>query len=284
MKRLNLEDIRYRPDVIRLKRRFGMAYGMVVGLSFAVSAWGIDSYLLSRGHAMYPWIKFIIGALICAIVGAIAGWLVAKFEKGILAPLFYLGASFVFSWLIIALPLQIFPKIVLWLDPETGGMLNYILYENFGSRFFIAFAWVALFVTLAGVLQIPLVEPAAFSTSFFGKIAPLVVCTVIMFINGSILDTLNNEPLRTAVLEMDHTVQFSLDHRNEEVDRALARAMHLTALRSVQDVIDEPRQLIVRSYDEWLGQIDVLIRFGNTWVVCTTIYNQPSFCKYVDSP
>ena len=284
MKRLNFEDLHNRPDIVRLKRRFGMAYGMAVGLSFAVSAWGVDGYLLSRTDAiMYPWLKLIIGALICTMVGAVAGWLVARFEKGILAPFFYLGASFVFSWLIVAIPLQIFPKIVLWLDSETGGMLNYIWYENFSSRFVIAFIWVSLFVVLAGVLQIPLVEPAAFSTSFFGKIAPMVVCTVIMLINGSIVDTINNEPLRSAVLEVDRTIQYSLDHRGEQIDRALARAMHLTSLRSVQEVIDQPRQIIVGSYDAWLGQIEVLIRFRDTWVVCTTIYNQPSFCRYVAS-
>jgi hypothetical protein len=49
----------------------------------------------------------------------------------------------------------------------------------------------------------------------------------------------------------------------------------------VEDVIDQPRRLIVGSYDEWLGQINVLVQFGDTWVDCAVVYNQPSLCKYL---
>lgn len=281
MKNFPFEDIRNRPDVLRLKRRLGMIYGMTMGLTFAVSTWGVDGYLLSQSNALYPWLKFITGASICAIAGGLAGWLVARLEKGLLALIFYLGVAFVFAWLIVFLPLQMFPKIVSWLDPQTGGLLNYIFHDNFNSRFTLAFIWIALFVALAGILQIPLTEPAAFATSFFGKIAPLIVCAVIMFINGGIVDTVTNEPLRSPILKLNETIQFSVDHRGEEVDRALAREMHMTSLRAVQDVIGQPRRLIVGSYDEWLGQVNVLARFGNRWVDCAVIYNQPSFCKYV---
>jgi hypothetical protein len=145
----------------------------------------------------------------------------------------------------------------------------------------VAFVWVALFVCLAGILQIPLAEPAVFSTSFFGKIAPLIVCSIIMIISGTILDTVINEPLRSPILEMNETIQFSLDHRGEEIDRALAQAMHMTSLRGIQDVIDRPRRLIVGSFDQWFGQVNIFVQFGDTWVDCVTVYNQPSFCKYV---
>jgi hypothetical protein len=57
--------------------------------------------------------------------------------------------------------------------------------------------------------------------------------------------------------------------------------MHLTSLRAVQDVLEQPRRLIVGTFDEWLGQVNVLTQFGNTWVDCAVIYNQPSFCSYV---
>jgi hypothetical protein len=281
MKKLQFEDIRNRPDVVRLKRRVGMAYGMTVGLSLAASAWGVDGYLLSQANALYPWLKLIAGAILCAAVGSLAGWLVARFEKGILAPLFYLGASFLFAWLIVYLPLQIFPRIVSWLDPQTGGLLNYVVHENFTSRFTVAFVWVALSVCLAGILQIPLTEPAVFSTSFFGKIAPLIVCSIIMLISGTVLDSVINEPLRAPILEMNETIQFSLDHRGEEVDRELAQAMHMVSLRGIKDVIDQPRRLIVGSFDQWIGQVNILVRFGDTWVDCVTVYNQPSFCKPV---
>ena len=277
------EDVYHRPEVIQSKWRVGILYGMMVGLSFAVASWGIDGLQLSQAHALYPWLKFIIGATICVITGGVAGWLVARLEKGILGLLVYLGLALVFSWLIVALPFQVFPKMMQWLDPEAASLLHYPFYDGFQTRFVIAVAWISLFVALVGVLQLPLTEPAAFATSFFGRVAPLLVCSVVMFINGVIVDTLNNEPLRTAVLHLDNTVQFSVDHQGEEVDHTLARTMRMSSLRAVQDVISQPRKLIVGSYDQYLDQIHVLIRFGSTWVDCVVVYNQPSFCEYIAS-
>lgn len=286
MKAISHQDIRQRPEIIRMKRHMGIAYGMMVGLSFAAFTWGIDGLVLSRAHALYPWLKFIIGAVLCMVTGGIAGWLVARLDKVIFAPIIYLGAGFVFSWLILAIPFQIFPAVVTWLEPETGNLLNYGFYENFGSRFGIAIAWVSLFMALVSVLQLPLTEPAVFSVSSFGKVVPLIVCSVIMAISGVIVDTLNNEPLRTAVIYMNNTIQFSLDNQGKEVDRAAARSMHVGALRAVEEAVSQQRQLIVGSYDQYLDQIHVLVRFGDTWVDCVVVYNQPSLCKYVtsDSP
>lgn len=281
MKSTVYEDIRHRPDVIRLKLGIGIAYGMMVGFSFAAATWGIDGFLLSQAHAFYPWLKFIVGAVICMTVGGSAGWLVARSEKSVLGLLIYLGVGLVFSWLIVALPFRMVPILMQWLDPETANLLNYTFYEGFNSRFVIAIAWVSLFVALVGLLQLPLTEPAAFSTSFFGKVSPLLVCAVVMFINGVIVDTLNNEPLRTAVLHLENTIQFAVEHQNEEVDRDTARLMRMSSLRAVESVISQPRKLIVGSYDQFLDQIHVLIRFGDTWVDCVVVYNQPSFCEYV---
>ena len=276
------DDIRHRPDVLRAKRRIGTAYGITVGLAFAAASWGIDGYLVNQANGLYPWLKFIIGAVICMAVGGLAGWLVARSEKAILGLPIYLGAAVVFSWLIVALPFQIFPKVVSWLDPDTGSLLNYTVYEGFRSRFWIAVIWISLFVSLAGILQMPLAEPAAFSTSSFGMLAPLLVCSVIMVINGVIVDKLNNEALRSALLNMNNSIQYAVDHQGQEVDRVEARKMRLSSLRAVEDVIDQPRRLIVGSYDQFLDQIHVLVRFGTTWTDCIVVYNQPSFCKYIE--
>lgn len=283
MKTTVYEDIRHRPDVMQLRLRMGIAYGITVGLSFAVATWGIDGFLLSQAHAFYPWLKFIIGAVICITLGGLAGWLVARFEKNLLAVLIYLAAGLIFAWLIVALPFRILPAVLRVLDPEVGNLLNYTVYEGFNAMYGIATLWVSLFVTLAGILQLPLTEPAVFSTSLFGKVAPLFVCTLVMVISGVILDTLNNEPLRNAVLQMEETIEFAVAHQGQEVDRATARAMRVVSLRGVESSIQEPRQLIVREYDEYLGQIHVLVRFGSSWVDCIVMYNQPSFCEYLGS-
>ncbi len=283
MKSIFFENTQQNLEVVLIKRRFGTIYGLTAGLAFSAAAWGWDAYQLSQAHVLQPWLKFIVGAIICGLVGSIAGWLTSRFQRGILSLVFYLGASAVFAWLVLALPLQIFPRLVSLLDPETGSMLNYVYYETFGSRFALAFGWILIFMLLAGILQIPLTEPAAFATSLFGKVAPMLVCALIMVINGTTVDTVLNEPLRSAVLAMNETIQFSVDHLGQEVDPTLSRAMHTVSLRGVKDEIGKPWHLVIGNYDEWLGQINVLVRFGDTWVDCAILYDQPSFCKYADS-
>ena len=80
------------PEVVRSKRIYGMYYGAAAGLAFAAAAWGWDAYLLSRFHALYPWIKLIVGALASGLVGGLAGWLSARLDKVILSVLIWLGA------------------------------------------------------------------------------------------------------------------------------------------------------------------------------------------------
>jgi len=274
-----LNELKSRPEVVRSKHVYGMTYGIVVGLGFAVAAWGVDAYLLSQSHALYPWLKFLVGAILCALTGGLTGWLVARLEKGIPALLLWLACAFVFAWLTNAVPFRIFPQLVGWLEPDIKDLLDYVYYENFQLRFGVAFVWIAIFVTIAGILQLPLADSAVFSTSIGGKVAPFLVCIVFMVINGVIIDDLTNLPLRESMVAMDQTIQFVLDAEEQPVDPAESRRMHATSLRNVQDQIQPTRRLLVSSYDEFFGEINVLIRFGDQWVECSTIYSQPTFCK-----
>jgi hypothetical protein len=149
-----------------------------------------------------------------------------------------------------------------------------------------AFAWIVIFTLIVGVLEIPLVEPAVFSTSLFGKAIPYVVCVIVLGIGGTFADNFNNESLRNTVLALDHTIQFALDNQGKEVDPAVAREKHAGSIRTVVEYLSPNRRLIVSRFDEYLGEIGVIVKFENGWVDCNIIYSQPSFCKplSVDTP
>src|SRR5215207_9835242 len=95
-----------RSDILRAKRIYGIWFGAALGLTFAVFAWGVDAFLLSTMNSLYPWLKFAGGAVPTMIVGALAGWLSAKFDKPIIAFLIWAVASLSFAWLTVMLPLQ----------------------------------------------------------------------------------------------------------------------------------------------------------------------------------
>jgi hypothetical protein len=187
-----------------------------------------------------------------------------------------------FAWLIVALPLQIAPQLSTLLAPELRGLVHYTYYENFSLRFGIALVWVSIFSALVGLLQLPTTEAAVFSTSPVGRTLAALLCMGIMGISGTIVDSLNNEPLRLSVIAVNETIQFAVDHEGQEVDHKAALRMHLVAVRRVEHLLDQPRKLIVGSFDEYLGQVYVLVRFGDEWASCMSLYNQPSNCQLIE--
>jgi hypothetical protein len=272
-------DYHRRPEVLRAMRSYGLFYGVMVGLAFAGFAWGTDAVLLSQANAVQPWLKLIIGALVCAPAGGLAGWLTMRFERGLLSVFFWIGAALVFAWMTVALPLQIFPKVLLLLEPDLDGLVKYFMASEMAFRFGVSFVWVGLFVTIAGILEIPMGRPAAFSTTIMGRLAPSLLCIVIMGIAGTVVDRDNNQPLRSAVIALDQTLQFAVEHQGQVLDKKVSRDMHMASLRKVTDLIEKPRQLTIGSFDQYLDQVHIIVRFDDVLVDCLTVYNQPVVCE-----
>jgi hypothetical protein len=281
MKPLNkFDNLTARPEIVRLKRKFGILYGVIAGLAFAVASWGWDGYRLTASHAYFPWTMLITGSIFCAIVGGITGWLTARSENSLLGIVFWSVSSIFFAWLMVALPLQINPFIVSKFDPQLGALLNYEENIEFGIRFGVSLAWVIPFVLIVGVTQLPITEPAVFATSVFGKIAPLFFCVVVMSISGVITDSLINAHFRDAITSLDNTIQFVLDNKNNEnIDKTLSREAHASALRGVEEYVQESRHLFVGSYDEYFGEIHVFVKFNEQWLDCNVLYSQPVSCE-----
>jgi hypothetical protein len=275
-----LQRIEARPDVIRSKRLTGLIYGIVSGLAFATAVWGWDGYILSQSHAYLPWLSLSVALVYCAIGGAAAGWLTARFESVLLGSFFWLVSALLFAWLVINLPLQVSPLIVSKINPQLGALLNFPLDAEIGFRIGLAAAWVILFMLVAGVAQLPITESSVYSTSFMGKIIPFFFCIVVISLSGTVADSLINAHFRDAITALDNTIQFTLDNKsNPQMDEALARRMHASSLDAVKEYIGQSRYLFVGSYNNTFGDIHVLILFEDQWVDCTIIYAQLSFCK-----
>jgi len=273
-----------RADILRTKRIYGIWYGIVVGFSFAFFSWGIDSYILSKYHGIQPWLKFGVGAVLCMIPGGLAGWLSAKVSKPIVSIFLWLIAASVFAWLTVNLPLVIMPKALSILEPQLSGLLHYVYFDDFNTRVSVGYIWLAIFISMTAILQIPLSDSAVFSTSAFGKLVPLIIAVILMSISGVIIDNgLINEPLRSSTVAVDNTIQFIIDNRGKETDKTEARKMHVGAFRAIDDSVTQQRELIVSGYDGSLGEVNVLVRFERDWVECLVAYNQPIRCAVVDA-
>lgn len=273
-----------RPEILHSKHMFGIWFGAALGLAFAIFAWGVDAFLLNWMNGLYPWLKFLGGVLPCVVVGGLAGWLSARLDKPLVAMLLWAAAASVFAWLTVSLPLQITPRLLSLVEPGIQNLLHYTDSEAFSTRFGVVYVWIALFVCLAGLIQIPLSDSAVFSTSFFGRISPVLAALILMAICGTTVDGLNNELLRSSVDAANATIQYVLDNRGRDIDPTESRRMHLGALRGVEDLITPDRKFIVSGYDLVLEQVQVLARFENAWVECELVSNQLIDCEQVGNP
>lgn len=271
-----------RPDILRAKYQYGAWYGLSLGLGFAFFTWGVDSYILSAHHGLFPWLKFAIGAAACMVTGAAAGWLAARLNKPLLALPVWLASAFVFSWLSVNLPLTILPKAMSLLEPRLGGLLNYTDYDDLGGRVLLAYAWMGIFMAVAGILQLPMSEPAVFSTSIFGKLAPIFACLVLMALAGYLVDDgVVNKSMREPTVSLDGTIQFIVDHRGREMDPAEARQRHVGAFRAIDASVTPDYRLILNEYDRIFMDVHVLVKFERDWVDCQVIATQPLQCEIV---
>jgi hypothetical protein len=273
------QDTTIRPDILKTRHHFGIVFGIATGLAFAAATWGGDAITMSSIHAYQPWLKLIVGILVCAPVGGLAGWLSARLDKPLFSALLWLTAAAVFAWLSTINSFRIFPALVTQIDPEFQSFVNYTVYENLGTRTALAYMWTGIFGLLVGVLQLPLSEGAVFSASHGSKVITLLVPILVMGLCGVIVDNLNNEPFRSPLIALHRVVEFAIETRGQEIDPKLARDMRRSTVRAIEDWLGRPYYFIVASFDRELGQIHVYANFGGDWADCTVVYNQPSFCK-----
>jgi hypothetical protein len=281
MKPLNKpEDLSKQIEIFQLKKKIGAFYGMAAGFAFAAASWGWDGYILNASHGYYPWTMLVIGLTFCVIFGGIIGWLTARSESSLFGVVLWVTASAGFAWLMVALPLQINPALVSKFDPRLGALLNYKEGGEFIYRFCVSLLWILPFMLVVGVTQLPISESAVFSTSIFGKFAPLFFCVLVMGVSGTFTDNLINAHFRDAIVSLDTTIQFVLDNKdNKNVNLARSRELHTGALRKVEEYVRGKRHLFVGSYDGYFGSLHVLVKFDNQWVDCQVLYNQPVSCE-----
>jgi hypothetical protein len=274
----NVDNIR---TLINAKIKYGMIYGIFTGLAFAVAAWGMDGYSLSQAHALFPWMKLVLGSVICAGLGGLAGRIAASIDKVYMALLIWLATLAIFGWLSLELPFQLVPTVTLWLKPALKGLLQFPFYPDFQTRLGIVLVWTLIIGFIVGILQLPTSESAVFSISIFGKITPVVISAILMIIAGTVVDSFNNEPFRTAITSVDSVIQYTLDHQGQTIDPQIKSQLHLSILNNIEDLVNRSRRLVVANYDSSLREVQVIVEFRNTSVECLTVYGQPSFCEKV---
>ncbi len=265
-------------NIYRKKLRLGIIYGLVAGLGFTLSAWGVDAWLLARAHDAYFWIKFFPGLIISLLAGGFAGWLTMIRQKHGFALLVWGLLAVLFTWSVIWLPFSGTPRILNLINPGIVNLLKYTKIVDLGQFEVICLAIIAMAALICGLLEINLIDQAVLSSYKSGFVAAIAVCLILFGIAGSASDQLINTSLREPVQAIDSLLQFAQDNFGKEVPKATARQMHLSSARLLGDLVKKPRKLTLISFDENLLIVDVLVNFTGINARCSAIYSQPTDC------
>ena len=265
-------------NVKHKKLKYGLSYGLVGGVAFAIFAWGVDAVLLTLAHATFPWIKFIPGLIICTLAGGLVGWLTIRFENHLIALLLWFLLAVLFSWLVVWLPLTGAPGIIKLLDPELATRFDFSQVQDIYQFRLVGLLAVGLAAIISGLLEINLVENALLAPSGFTHILTLLVCLILFGVGGSSTDHLINTNFREPIQAVDKLIQFAADNEGKEVPSITARAMHLSAAKDLDEYLQSPRQLTIIAFDPPLGMMNILVNFDGSLVQCTAIYSQPTNC------
>lgn len=268
-------------EVSKRKQFAGLLYGLAAGLAFAVFAWGVDAFLLARAHGIFTWVKFVPGLFICLVCGSLVGWLTVLSQRVWVGLILWLGQALLFSHLLLWLPLKVAPVIIRLFAPALGDYLKYPYYPELNQNLWFAFAILAIVSIIIAILENILIDQAIFSSGRYAIVVPITVAILAFSLVGGSGDSMLNRHLREPVLTVDKLVQFAYDNRGKEITPEAAHSMRISALNPVKELVTDQRTLILSNFDQYLGQVDVLVDFDGKWVKCITIYSQVTNCTRI---
>lgn len=269
------------------KIHLGIWFGLIAGMTYSFFLWGLDGFYLARANAILPWAKLAMGVLPTVGVFILAGWICSKFENGLVNALVWLVCGLGISLFASHLPFDGLTQFYKWFNPDLAARVHLPFNSGVSSRVVIVMMICAVISAILGVFFGMLLENAHNSASKAGVLVSILLWMVFFSCMASVMDYIIQQPLRSPVLAINKLVDQKIQNETTPVSKEEARAMHLSALNGVVDLIKEPRNLALTNYDSTLIQTNVAINFNGNWVDCIMIANQaseppiqqPVFCR-----
>lgn len=264
------------------KQRLGALYGLVGGVVFSITAWGLDGIALANSHVSYPFIKFIPGLVISAIVGSLVGWLSIKIGRLLVTIVLWLMFALVLVWMIIWIPFTSTPTLIKLLQPSLTEWIDYPIVANVEQFRIVGLIIIAVAALICGIMEMNSVEAGLMSSHKVAAVLPIIlICSLLMGLAGFACDEITSRHFREPIQSLDNLFQFAIDNQGKEIDEKVARRMHLSTVKDLEEILPRSRKLTLIAFDQALGQMDILVNFEGLWVKCTTIYSQPTMCEPV---
>jgi hypothetical protein len=264
----------------RNERLACLLVGSMSGFGFGFGAWGIGAIVLAGSNGMYPFAKFIPGTIFCTLVGLLAGWLTCRITSVLGNVLIWAIALAAYNRLFLYVTFPGMQWLLGYLNPKAASLVNYTIDYGVEVRMTLMLIISVVFGLIMGLLVNSFVEENSSAAYPFRRWSALVLWMAAFFGLALLTDSLNQKPMREAVVIMNDVLDYPQNHPGE----TLPPTIELT-LKSLMKYLDEPRRMIADGYDQMMIFITVIIQFDqNNWVSCSVINERAGTCKILSDP
>jgi len=274
----------------REKERLGIWFGLAAGLAFVFTLWFIDGVHLASAHAVFPWAKLVLGFIPTIGLCVLAGWLSTKLENALLSMLVWLVTGTLLCLLASHIPFEGMDLFYKWFNPELAWRTAYPFNTGVSSRFAVVLVICVAVSAIGGVFFKMLVENAHSASAKAGTIFPFIIWIAVFVSLASPIDYMLQMPLREPVVAINSLIDKKIDTLTNPLEKDDFRKSRLAALNGLDDLLTQPRHLMLSRYDSYMIMTNVSVNFGGVWVDCTVFANteteppaqQPVFCKEIE--
>jgi hypothetical protein len=277
------EEHAHRERMSAASRRNGLLLGLISGLTFGLTTWGIDAIALGNASVDRPWVKLAIGLAFSLLIGGLAGWLTAVIDRAAIGMLLWGGVGIAFAWLVGHLPFDGQSTFLRLIEPELGDIRVYPFVESARVRTILLMVIVGGMSALGGALELVLLDQAKDASSSVARMVSLGLTIPFFALAGFASDGVINRPLRDPMVAINRLIGWAIEARSTPVDPLLARQRHLGAIGGIENLIDRPYRMTLGSYDDTsLISFSVEVDFDGTWVRCSVLASAPGYCREID--
>jgi hypothetical protein len=227
--------------------------GVLAGLSFGLTAWGLHSLALASAHAALPWIPLQVGGVFALLVGAITGWASGRLKSWGMRFLAWTFGGVVLAWLVYYQATQGYSIALQAFSPATSQDIAYQLPILPATNLLTAYGG----MLLAGVLGSLLVRRLRASTRLTSRSNRSWIAALILTyaIGGFIVDTSIDRPIREPILQLNQAIL------EQHID-GTAKAALLDQSQAYQLYLAYPNPQGETMSEVW-------VQSGDLWAKCT---------------
>ncbi len=173
---------------------FGALYGLAAGLAFALTAWGLDAWILSGAHWAHAWMRLLPGLLAALLLGGLTGALAMRLESALPRLALWLGLGVLLGWLAVWLPWRAAPWLALRLTPALAPHVVPLEADALARLTLFCIGITVPAALLCGALQPALVEQASFSPADGAILLPMALAMFALALPGLAADNAVHAP------------------------------------------------------------------------------------------